>query len=179
VRRTTLAKKPFITEKNTLSFVSKVGVVVYSVFVLVSVIVWQLGAPFTVVTGTLFGGGLSLVNFDALKRIGRKVVEDPEKLKVQYFALIWVKFFVLVTLCFFTIVYWEAYINVIAFFVSLGVIILAVIVATVFAIYQGFTDLIDEEWQNTEEKYIGWDDVDNRPEKDYKAGSKKNVFDRL
>ncbi|MDP8225173.1 MAG: hypothetical protein P9L99_17560 [Candidatus Lernaella stagnicola] len=152
---------------------------IYVAFIIVSIAVWLSGFDITVVTGTLFGGGLSMVNFNILKWVGRKIVEDPKRLKIQYFALVWFKFVMLVGFCFFTIVYWSAYFNIIAFFVSLGVIIVAVVTATVVAIYQGFTDLIDEDWQKTEEKYIGWDDVDNPDEKDYKTGSKKGVFDRL
>lgn len=152
---------------------------IYLGFTLVAVGAWLASEDITILSGTLFGGGLSLVNFNLLKLIGRKIVEDPKNLKVQYFALAWFKVMALIALCFMTVVYWDAYFNVGAFFISLGVIIAAVIVATVYAVYQGFTDLVDEEWQKTEEKFVGWDDVDNPHEKDYKAGSKKSFFDEL
>jgi hypothetical protein len=152
-------------------------VLIYLVFVVVGGGVWAGTGDFNIFTGTLWGGGLSLINFDLLKRIGRKIVEDPRRLKLAYFVLIWFKFLVMITLCFLTV--WWKLVNIPAFFISLSVIIFAIIGATIYAVYQGFGDLVDEEMLKSEEKFIGWDDVDSKVKKRYKPAGKKSVFDGL
>jgi hypothetical protein len=169
-------KRTVINERNTLTFVTRIGLLLYLVFAVIAAGVWASTGDLGIMTGTLLGGGLSLVNFDLLKRIGRKIVEDPKRLKVHYFALVWFKFMALITICFCTVYY--QLVNIPAFFVSLGVIIVAIVTATIYAVYQGFTDLVDEDMAKGEEKYIGWDDVDNPVKKGYKT-AKKSVFDKL
>jgi len=166
-----------ITERNTLIFVMRVGVVVYALFLIVAAIIWLTADKFDVFTGTLSGGGLSLINFYLLVWIGRKIFEDPKKLKTHYFILVWLKFFVLVALCFWIII--EQLVNIPSFFIGLSVIVIAIIVATAYSILQGFPDMIDEEWKKTEEKYIGWEDVDAPRKMGYKPKGKKSPFDEL
>ncbi|NLH50771.1 MAG: hypothetical protein GX444_19525 [Myxococcales bacterium] len=178
MKEQTLARKFVINERNTILFVSRVGLGYYLLFALIAVIVWLVRGDIRILSGTLFGGGLSLVNFEALRRIGQKIFSDPKRIKIHYFSLIWLKFMILVGLCFMTVVYWDQYFNIVAFFLSLSVIIFAVITATIYAIYQGFSDIVDDEMRKGEEKYIGWDDVDKGFKKDYKP-SKKSIFDRL
>jgi len=154
-------------------------VVLYLVCIAASAALWLLLHNLTVFTGALFGGGLSLLNFQALKLIGRRMFGDVKRPRIQYFALIWLKFLLMIGICFITVVYLSEYFNVAAFFVSLSVIVFAVIGATVYAVYHGFTDLTDEEMRKGEEKYIGWDDVDTPAAKVARRGAKKSIFDQL
>ncbi len=149
--------------------------VLYVVFVAVSVVLWRVFHNLDILTGTLLGGGLSLINFELLKAVGRKIFEDPKRLKLQYFVFVWLKLMALIAICF-AVVYYQA-VNVPAFFASLGIIVAAIIGATIYAVSHGFGDLIDDEMQKSEEKFIGWDDVDNKLKKVYKPGAKKTVFD--
>jgi hypothetical protein len=147
------------------------------VFVLVGAVIWWFTRDFDIVTGIVYGGGLSLINFDVLKRVGRKIVADPKHLKLHYFILIWIKFVMMIALCELTIYY--KLVNIPAFFISLSTIVFAIIGATIYSVYQGFTDLVGEDADNHEEKYIGWDDVDNPGKKGYKPTSKKSIFDQF
>ncbi len=142
-----------------------------------AVILWQTGRNFGVVTGTLVGGGLSLLNFRLLVIIGRKIVENPKKIKLHYFVLMWIKFVILIMLCF-IIVYYQL-VNVPSFVISMSVIVVAIILSIIYSILQGFPDMVDEEWQKTEEKFIGWDDVDGRGKIGYKPRGKETTFDKL
>lgn len=169
--------KAVINERNTLVFVIKVGLLLYVAFVIMSLGFWLPTGDIGIFTGTLLGGGMSLLNFELMRRIGNKIIANPQKPKIAYFSLVWIKFLAYITACFFIVMF--QLVNMIAFFVSLSVIVFAIIGATVYAVYQGFTDMVDEEWQQTEEKYIGWDDVDKRRKKVYKTGGKKSVFDDL
>lgn len=155
----------------------RVGVVIYALFLAIAAAIWLAGDKFDVFTGTLIGGGLSLVNFRLLVWVGRKIFEDSKKLKVHYFVLVWFKFFVLVAVCFWIII--EQLVYTPALFIGLSVIVIAIIVATAYAILQGFPDMIDEEWKKTEEKYIGWEDVDAPRKIRYKPEGKKSPFDDL
>jgi hypothetical protein len=146
-------------------------------FALISVVVWQAGGGIGVFTGILVGGGLSLTNYRLLVVIGRKIFEDPKRIKLHYFVFVWLKFIVLIALCFIIIVY--QLVNIPAFFIGMSVIVLAIIPSIIYSILQGFPDMVDEEWQKTEEKYIGWSDVDEPGKIGYKPRGKGSLFDKL
>jgi hypothetical protein len=173
----TLAGRIRINERNTLSFVSKIGAVLYVVSSLIAGAVYLSTKNLDILTGALLGGGLSLINFELLKRIGQKVFEDPTRLKLHWFVFIWIKFVALIAICFFVVYY--KLVNIPTFYASLSIIVFAIIGATIYAVLQGFSDVVDDEMRKTEEKYIGWDDLDNGRKKDYKPGAKKSVFDKL
>ena len=149
----------------------------YVVFVSISVVIWQTGRGIGVFTGILVGGGLSLVNYRLLVVIGRKIFEDPKKIRLHYFVFVWLKFFVLIVACFVIIFY--QLVNVPAFFIGMSVIVLAIILSIIYSILQGFPDMVDEEWQKTEEKFVGWSDVDEPGKIGYKPRGKETPFDKL
>ncbi len=147
------------------------------VFVLISVVIWQTGRGIGVFTGILVGGGLSLINYRLLVAISRKIFEDPKKIKLHYFVFIWLKFLVLIVLCFVVIVY--QLVNIPAFFIGMSVIVLAIILSIIYSILQGFPDMVDDEWKKTEEKFVGWADVDEPGKIGYKPQGKETPFDKL
>lgn len=141
-----------------------------------AIVVWRITGDWRILTGALLGGALSLVNFDLLKFFGRKIMETPHDPQYQYFAFIWLRFFALIAICFFLII--KHYVNVAAFAVGLSSIVLAVIIATVYSVIQGYRYALDQD-EEFEEKFVGWEDVDGPGKIGYKPEGKKTPFDEL
>lgn len=157
-----------------MQFVSRVGVVLFVLCVLISGLIWLLGGSFKVLLGGFLGGLLSLSSFNLLKRFGRKIVETPADPKLHYFVFIWVRFFALIAICFWLV--FEQHVNVIAFACGLSCIVLAVIIATIYSIVQEYRG---KEALDFEEKFIGWEDVDRSEKFGYKPQGKKTPFDEI
>lgn len=57
-------------------------------------------ADLKITLGVFLGGGLGLINFDLLYRIGEKVFQNPKAPQTSYFAFSWMKFGVLILIMF-------------------------------------------------------------------------------
>jgi len=163
-----------LTSQNILAFVTKSGIVFYVLVNLVAVIVWLTTGSPAFLIGFAFGGAVSLISFDLSKRIGHKVVSNPTDLKLQYFVLLWVKFFVVIVICFVSVMF--KLVNVAAFTGGLSIIVFAIIVSAGITTVQEYRKDYGEEPQP--EQFIGWDDVDKTKKFVYKPKD-KSAIDKL
>jgi hypothetical protein len=155
-------------------FISRVGYVLFAVLLVVSGILWMRGANFKFFLGAVIGGILSISSFRLLKGIGHKILEDPKDPKLHYFVFIWVRFFVLIAICFWLV--YKQYVNVISFALGLSIVMAAVFIATIYSIIQEYRG---REPLDFEEKFIGYDDMDRWKKFGYKPRGKKTPFDEL